>query len=171
MFEIRSPTNGMPGRPVRLGGQRLADELRQGVRALRSRRDRLVDRREVGRAVERQAEDGLARCPDDPPDAGRRGRVEHVPGREGVDPERLALRPDLRGRDRGEVDDRVRAPDDVVDLAEIGEVRQDALPVLASVVDDVDVQHHVAVITEVADHPAAGFAGASGDDDSHGRPA
>ena len=104
----------------------------------------LVDRGEGGRLVERQPEDGLARRPDDAPDAALNRRREHVVRRHRVVPEGLAGRLDLRRRDRREVDDRVGAGDDLVALAEVGQVGEDALAVRAAVVDDVDVQDVVA---------------------------
>ena len=57
-----------------------------------------------GGRVERQAEHRLRRRPDHPLDAGAVGRGEHVVGRQRVDPEGLAVGPQLRRRDRGEVD-------------------------------------------------------------------
>ena len=124
MFEIRKPDERDAALAMELLGQRLADELRERVRALRPRGDRLVDRREVRRPVERQAQDRLAGRPDHPPDAGRDGGLEDVPGGDRVDPERLVVGSEAGAGIAAEVDDRVGATDDVVDLAGVGEVGQ-----------------------------------------------
>jgi hypothetical protein len=93
--------------------------------------------------------------------------LKHVVRREGVDPERLAFRPQLRGGDRGEVDDRVRAGQDVVGLAEVRQVRDHALAVRAAVVPEIHVQYVMAVLAKVADHPPTALATAPGDHDPH----
>src|SRR5690349_19476662 len=59
--------------------------------------------------------------------------------------------------------------DDVVDLAEIGEVRQQEEVVRRAVGHEVDVDDVVAVLSQVAHDPAAALAGASGHDDAHRR--
>ena len=98
-----------PGPSRELRGHRLAGQLRQCVAGLRARLDRLVDRREDRGHVERQPEDRLARRPDHAAQPVGDGRVEDVVRRQGVDPERLALRAQPGCRDRREVHDRVDA--------------------------------------------------------------
>src|SRR5205814_29068 len=73
------------------------------------RRMALVDRCELGGLVERQAEHRFARGPDDVPDVVRHGRRKDVVGRDRIDPEGLGLRPEPRGGDGREVDDRIHA--------------------------------------------------------------
>ena len=70
------------------------------------------------------------------------------------------------------MDDRVRAAEDVVGLAEVGQVGHDAQPVRAAVAGQVDVEDVVAVLAQVAHDPATGLAAPAGDDDPHlsGRP-
>ena len=65
------------------------------------------------------------------------------------------------------MDDRVRSGDHVVGLAEVREVGPDALAVGAAVVGQVDVEHVVAVVAQVADDPPAGLAAPARDDDPH----
>ena len=126
MFEMRRPRNPIAVPPGELGGHRLADELRERVGRLGSRLDRLVDRREGRRDVERQTEDRLARRPHDAPDAVGDRRREDVVGGLGIDPEGLALGPEPRGRDGREMDDRVGAGERILRLAEVGQVRDEA---------------------------------------------
>jgi hypothetical protein len=146
------------GPPGELVGHRLADELRERVGRLRPGRVGLVDRGVGRRVVEWQPEDRLARGPDDPADAAVGGRREHVVRRERVVPERLAGRLDLRRRDRREVDDGVGAGDDLVALAQVGEVGQDRLARGRHRRGDVDVQDVVAGRPQVPDDPATGLA-------------
>ena len=68
------------------------------------------------------------------------------------------------------MDDRVRAGDDLVALAEIGQVGQDALAVGGAVMGDVDVEHLVAGVAQVAHHPSTRLAAAAGHDDPHRTP-
>jgi hypothetical protein len=65
------------------------------------------------------------------------------------------------------MDDRVGAAQDVVDLAEVGQIGQDELVVRGSVRDQIDVDDVVPVLAQVADDPSTALAGASGDDDPH----
>ena len=111
LHDVRDPQghDRDPGSPVELGRERLAGELREGVARLRSRLDGLVDRRELRRRVEREAEHGLARRPDDALEPVGLGRGEHVVRRQDVVAERVGRRADARGGDRGEVDDGVVA--------------------------------------------------------------
>ena len=118
MFEIRRPTNA-----DRRSGGRTASAIVSPTSFESEyddsgpRLDGLVDRRERRRRVERQAEDRLARGPDDAPHPVRDGRREDVVGRHRVDPERLAVGAEARGRDRREMDDGVDAGERVLRLA------------------------------------------------------
>src|SRR6478672_8628713 len=84
--------------------------------------DETIDRCERRRDVEWQSEDGLRRRPDDAPDAVRDRRREDVVGRQGVDPERLALGPEPWRGDRREVDDGVGARERIMGLPQVGQV-------------------------------------------------
>ena len=101
------------------------------------------------------------------PTARADGGREHVVGRERVDPERLALGSQPGRRDRREVDDRIGAGEDVVALAEVGQVRHHAQPVRGAVRDEVGVEDVVAVLAEVPDDPPAALPAATRDDDPH----
>ena len=61
----------------------------------------------------------------------------------------------------------VGAGDDLEGLAEVGQVGDQAQPVGAAVADEVDVEHVVAVLAQVAHDPAAGLAAAAGHHDAH----
>ena len=65
------------------------------------------------------------------------------------------------------MDDGVGAADDVVRLSEIGQVGHDAQAVGAAVAGQVDVEHVVAALAQVAHHPAPGLAAPAGHDDPH----
>ena len=66
------------------------------------------------------------------------------------------------------MDDSVRTFDHVMSLTQIGQVRDNGLPTGDPVGDEVDVEHVVTMLPEVSNGPAAGLAGAAGDDDPHG---
>ena len=153
MFEIRSPTKGTP--VCRANWSAIASPTSFDSAYDVSGRGGCVSSigAKAGGSSNGRPEDGLARCPHDPADAAiDRGR-EHVVRRHRVVPERLAGGPDVRGRDRGEMDDGVGAGDDFVALAEVGQVGQDALAVRAAIVDDIDVEHGVAGLAQLAGRP------------------
>ena len=126
MFEMRRPTKPMPLRRANCSAivsptsfESEYDDSGRGVI------DSSIGAKSGG-AVEWQAEDRLGRGPDHPPHLGRDRRGEHVVGRHRVDPEGLALGAQLGRGDRREVDDGIGAGDEVVGLAEVGQVGDDA---------------------------------------------
>jgi hypothetical protein len=158
---------------VELARHLLAEHLRQRVARLRPQGMLLVDRRVLGRLVERKPERRLARCPDDPlePEARRRGE-DRVRARD-VRAEHDVRRRLVRRRDRRQVDDRLdagehlRAAQRLERLAEVGEVGGEEQGHRIRRRDEVDVEHLVAVLEQVAHDRAPGLAAASGDDDLH----
>ena len=83
------------------------------------------------------------------------GRGEDVVGRQGVDPECLAIGSQLWRRDRREMDDGVGPGERVLGLTEVGQVGDQAHPERAAVVSRVHVEDVVAVLAQVADDPAS----------------
>ena len=159
----------MPVRRLAWRGHLLAEELRERIRGLRTRLDGLVDGGEGGRDIEGQAEHRLARGPHDAPDAMQGGRREDVVRGEGVVAEGLALGVHLGCRDGRQVDHGVRAADDVVALAKVGQVDGDRRAVGSRTPHAVDVEDVVSLVAKLGQHPAASLAGASRDDDAHGQ--
>ena len=131
--------------------------------------DRLVDRREGGRDVEREPEDRLARRPDYAFHAVVDRGLEDVVGRQGVDAKGLALGPQAGRGDGGEMDDGVGAGERVLGLAEIGQVGHQGLLGRVPVGADVDVEDLVAVLAQVAHDPRSALAAAARHDDPHVR--
>ena len=131
--------------------------------------DRLVDRCEGRRDVERKPEDRLARRPDDAFHAVVDRGLEDVVGRHGVDAKGLALGTQAGRRDGGEMDDRVSRGERVLGLAEIGQVGHQGLLGRVPVRAHVDVEDLVAVIAQVAHDPRSALAAAARDDDPHVR--
>jgi len=129
----------------------------------------LVNRRERRRLVERQAEHRLARSPDHSANTvlGRRG--EDVVRRHRVVAEGLAGRADIRSWNRREVDHGLRPGEELMTLAEVGEVGNDALSVRTAVVRHVDIQHVVSVLAQLPHDPPPALAASAGHDHPHRR--
>ena len=150
----------------------LGDDLRERVAGFRQQRVLLVDRRVAGQlALERQTERRLARRPDDAAEPEELRRREDVVRARGVHAERQLVRLQPGSRDRGEMDDRVGALERVDRLAVVGQVGDQLLAFRQlRIAEQVDVDHVVAVLEQVANDRAAGLAGAAGDDHTTHRP-
>ena len=168
MFEIRRPTNPIAVPPGELGGHRLADELRQRVGRLGSRLDRLVDRREGRRRVERQAEHRLARRPHDAADA--RGRPRPRTRCRWTWALIRKVSPSGRSPGAGIAAKWTTASAPLsassVCPRSVRSVTRHP-PGRAAVVAGVDVEDVVAVLAQVAHDPRPALAAASGDHDPH----
>ncbi len=159
----------MPVRRENWLGNGFADKLRKGIRGLRPRRDRLVHGHVIGRPDRAPglAEDQLARCPDDIPKPVHLRCREHVVRRDRIDPEGLGRRQKPGAGHSRQVDNGVLAAEDVARLAEISQIRDQALALRRSVRAAVDVEHVVAVRAQVRDDHASGLATAARHYDPH----
>ena len=111
------------GPPMQLPAELLGEQLRERVARFRVGGMFLVDWRVGGLlALERQAEDRFARCPDDAMQAEQPRRLEDVVRADGVCPEGRLLGPNPRRRDRRKVNDSIRTRQALDGLAEVGQI-------------------------------------------------
>jgi L-fuconolactonase len=145
----------------------LGDQLRERVAELRIGGVLLVDRRVRGAlTLEREAEDGLARRPDHAAEAEEGPRAEDVVGAHRVDPERDLVGAQSRCRNRGQVDDGLRAAQRLHGLSEVGQV---GLKLLARQVRrprEVDAQHVLPQADQIAHDGPSGLSASARDDDA-----
>ena len=113
------------GPAMQLSAELLREHFRQRVARFGIRRVFLVDRRVCGLlALERQAEDRLARRPHDPAQPEQPSSFEHVVGAEHVRAEGRLLGVNSGRRYRCEVNDRLHACQAFDGLAKLGQVGQ-----------------------------------------------
>ena len=159
----------------------LAEHLRQRVGGLGAQLVLLVDRRIVGRPVERETERRLARSPDHALQACAHGGCEDRVRAHDVGSED-GIRRGVHGRrDRRQVNHRVgsrhlrgTAVEDLEGLSEVGEVGGEERRGRVGAArfrrrHDVDVQHLVAALEQVPDDRPPRLAATAGDDDLHRR--
>lgn len=157
-----------PAPASELPGHLLTDHLGQRVAGLWAQRVRLIHRCVLRWLVERQAQRGLAGGPDHPPQPEPGGRGEDRVGAEGVGADDHLGGGAVRRRDRRQVHHRVRAGQRLDGLAEVGQLGGQMGDVGVARRHQVDVDHLVAVLQQVADHRAARLAAAARDHDPHG---
>ena len=170
LHDVRDPraTYRDPGAPVELGRDASRGRAsRTRKRRLRAGLDGLVDRREGRRRVERQAEHGLARRPDDALRPLCLGRREHVVGREDVVCGTCRRAAEARGGDRGEVDDGVEARERLGGLAVGRRGRRAGTGRGASRRGGCRRWSRRGPARAGPHHPSARLAAAAGDDDPH----
>ena len=181
------PDERDPGPPCELPSHLLAKDLGQRVGRMGPHWMGLVDRQVVGLRMvsgggnrieqvagmapaERQAENGLAGSPHDPPDLADLRGAEHVVGAPDVDVEGAFDRPDS-GRGNGrEMDDGIGAPEGAHGLAEVRQVCPHRLRRPVGGRDDIDVHNIEVVGDEIRHDRSAGLpASACHDDPGHRR--
>ena len=166
----------MPRPAVELARHLLAEDLRERVRGLGAQLVLLVDRRVVGRRVEREAERRLARRPHDALQAQARGGGEDRVGARDVRAEGQVGRGVHGGGDRREMHDRLDArqllgvAERLDRLAVVGEVggqerRRRVRRARLRRRHPVDVDDLMAVLEQIPDDGAPGLPTASGDRD------
>jgi hypothetical protein len=130
----------------------------------------LVDRRVLRQLpLERKPEDRLARRPDDAPETEHARGLEDVEGAQHVRAEGRLLGVDAGGGDGCEVHDRVGARQALHNLAELGQVGDQGGRRRVDRRREIDAEHVVVVLDQVAHDGAARLPARPGDDDPHGR--